>query len=53
MNEDYGTFIFLAYGVTAMTIGVVTAKIIFEHRRLRTELARLEAHGSVNGRQES
>jgi heme exporter protein CcmD len=42
MSENYSVFIFLAYGVTVTTIGVVTARIVIEYRRLRAELARLE-----------
>jgi heme exporter protein CcmD len=42
MSEGYGAFVFFAYGVTVATIGVITARILFEYRRLRAELARLE-----------
>jgi heme exporter protein D len=45
MNQEHWTFIALAYGAAFATIGAVAARIILEHRRLRAELARLEAAG--------
>jgi heme exporter protein CcmD len=45
MSDQYWSYIALAYGVTFVTIGVIAARIILEHRRLRAELARLEASG--------
>lgn len=46
MNESYGVFIVLAYGLTAIVIGGLALRIILEHRRLRAELARLERTGA-------
>jgi heme exporter protein CcmD len=46
MNESYGIFIVLAYGLTAIVIGGLALRIILEHRRLRVELGRLEQTGA-------
>jgi heme exporter protein CcmD len=40
--NDYGLFIFLAYGVTALVISALTLRILLDYRHLRAELARLE-----------
>jgi heme exporter protein CcmD len=43
MSAQHWTFVALAYGVTFLVVGAVAARIVFEHRRLRAELARLDA----------
>lgn len=43
--SGHWTFIALAYGVTVLVIGAAAGRIVFEHRRLRAELARLQASG--------
>lgn len=49
MSEQHWTFVALAYGVTFVVIGVIAARIILDYRRLRAELARLEALGADEG----
>jgi heme exporter protein CcmD len=46
--NDYGLFIFLAYGVTAVTIFAMTARIVVDYRHLRAELAQLERTRSTD-----
>lgn len=43
MNEAHWGYIALAYGVTLLVVGALALRIVLEHRRLRAELARLEA----------
>lgn len=40
MTGDYWGYIATAYGVTALVAGGVAVWILWEHRRLRAELAR-------------
>ncbi len=44
--SDHWFYIAAAYGVTAATLGVVTLRIVLEHRRLRAALARFGAAGA-------
>ncbi|MBM3577433.1 MAG: heme exporter protein CcmD [Alphaproteobacteria bacterium] len=44
--SDHWFYIAAAYGVTIVTLGVVTLRIILDYRRLRAELARFGAAGS-------
>ncbi len=45
MSEAHWSYIFVAYAVTIASVGAMAARIVLEHRRLRAELARLEAYG--------
>jgi heme exporter protein D len=44
--NDYSFFIWAAYGVAGVTIGVMALRIVLEYRRLRAELARYGAAGA-------
>lgn len=45
MNDEHWGYILLAYGVTAATLLALVLRILFDYRRLRAELARLEQRG--------
>lgn len=45
MNEQHWSYIAFAYAVTFVTVGAVALRIVLDYRRLRDELARLEAMG--------
>ncbi|WP_018264534.1 heme exporter protein CcmD [Methylosinus sp. LW4] len=47
MNDEHWGYILLAYGLTAATILIIAFRILLEHRRLSSELARLEKNGSA------
>ena len=44
--SDHWTYIAAAYGVTVVTLGVVTLRIVLDYRRLRAALARFGAAGA-------
>ena len=44
--SDHSIYIAAAYGVTFVTLGVVTLRIVIEYRRLRAALARFGAAGA-------
>jgi heme exporter protein CcmD len=46
MSQDpHWTYIILAYGVTFLVVGVMTWRIVSDHRRLLAELAKLRRGG--------
>ncbi|MGD9540932.1 heme exporter protein CcmD [Methylocystis sp.] len=44
--SDHWFYIGAAYGVTFVTLGVVTLRIVLDYRRLRAALARFGAAGA-------
>ena len=44
--NDHWSYVAAAYGVTLVTLGVVTLRIILDYRRLRSALARFGAAGA-------
>ncbi|MBI1868226.1 MAG: heme exporter protein CcmD [Methylocystis sp.] len=46
MNAAHWSYIALAYGVTTLVVVAVALHIVLDYRRLRAELARLEARAA-------
>ncbi|WP_292531012.1 heme exporter protein CcmD [Methylocystis sp.] len=44
--SDHWLYIAAAYGAAAVTLGVVTLRIVLDYRRLRAALARFGAAGA-------
>lgn len=46
MTDEHWGYILLAYGVTAIVILGLLARIVLDYRRLRADLSRLERRGA-------
>ncbi len=46
MNEEHWGYIVLAYGITAVVVLGLVLRTLFDYRRLRAQLSRLENKGA-------